>query len=168
MASIYELTGDFLTLWNLMDEGEIPDDVLAGAFECSKEELALKLEGYCKFIKNLKSDAAGLKAEEERLASRRKTLENTEKRMKEAMRAALIAAGEKKIPTGTFVVGLQANSQPSVIIDEQYIENIPERYLIPQEPKIDTAQIRKDLQAGEVADLEGVAHLDRGEHITIR
>ena len=168
MASIYELTGEFLTLWNLMEEGTLEDEAITGAFECTTEELAIKLEGYCKFIKNLRSDAAGLKAEEERLAARRKTLENTEKRMKEAMKAALQASGERKIPAGSFVVGLKANSRPSVVLEEQYIENIPARYLIPQDPKVNTEQIMKDLQAGEVKDLEGVAHLDRGEHITIR
>ena len=107
MASIYDLTGSFQTLWNLMEEGTLDDEVLQEVFENTTEELSIKLEGYCKFIKNLESDIAGLKAEEERLAARRKTMENTIKRSKEAMQRAMNVAGEKKLPCGSFTVSLQ-------------------------------------------------------------
>ena len=57
MASIYELTGAFEKLWELMEEGLLDDEALIGAFETSAEDLAIKLEGYCKFIKNLDMDS---------------------------------------------------------------------------------------------------------------
>lgn len=165
MANIYELTNELSLLWDLMENGELEDEVLIGAFDCAKEDLADKLEGYCKFIKNLESDISGLKAEEERLNARRKTMENTVTRCKEAMKFALNTAGEKKIACGTFTVSVQ-NNAPSVVLDEQYLENIPEEYLVPQEPKIDKKKIKADIDAGK--NLEGIAHLETGVSLRIR
>lgn len=165
MSNIYELTNEFSLLWDLMEEGTLDDEALIGAFDCTKEELTIKLEGYCKFIKNLESDIAGLKSEEERLNARRKTMENTVSRCKEAMKVALNTVGEKKITCGTFTVAVQ-NSTPSVILDEQYIENIPEEYLVPQEPKIDKKKIKADIDAGK--DLDGIAHLETSTSLRIR
>ncbi len=168
MANIYDLTGEFLTLWALIDEGTIDDDTLADVFANTTEELAIKLEGYCKFIKNVEAEIAGLKAEEKRLADKRTARENTIKRAKVAMQNALIASGENKIPCGTFTVSIQKNP-PKVVIDDPYIENIPARYLIPQEPTIDKKAILADYKEGaDLADLEGVAHIEQDESIRIR
>ena len=168
MASIYELNAEFSTLWQLMEDGTLEDEALIGAFECAKEDLADKLEGYCKFIKNLESDIAGLKEEEKRLATRRKTMENTVERSKAAMQKAMTIAGEKKIPAGSFTCSIQANP-PKVVIDEQYLENIPEKYLIPQEPTINKKLMLEDLKENfNTPELEGIAHLESGESLRIR
>ena len=168
MASIYELSEEFLTLWILMEDGTLDDEALADAFDVAVGDLSAKLEGYCKFIKNLESDIAGLKEEEKRLNTRRKTMENTIERAKAAMQNAMRIAGEKKMPAGTFTVSLQQNP-PKVVLDEPYIENIPEKYLIPQEPTINKKLILEDLKEGFVIpELEGVAHLETGESLRIR
>ena len=165
MASIYELTQEFETLWSLMEDGLLDDEALAGAFDVATEDLAVKLEGYCKFIKNLESDIAGLKEEEERLNARRKAKENAIKRLKALMQDAMTAAGEKKIQCGTFTTSIQ-NNAPSVVVDEQYIENIPEEYLRIKEPEIDRKKMLEDLKAGK--DLEGLAHLEVKQSLRIR
>ena len=168
MASIYELSEEFLTLWTLMEDGTLDDEALADAFDVAVGDLSAKLEGYCKFIKNLESDIAGLKEEEKRLNTRRKTMENTIERAKAAMQNAMRIAGEKKMPAGTFTVSLQQNP-PKVVLDEPYIENIPEKYLIPQEPTINKKLILEDLKEGfAIPELEGVAHLETGESLRIR
>lgn len=170
MASIYEMTEEFKTLWQLMDDGVLEDDALMGAFEVAREDLADKLEGYCKFLKNLESDIAGLKAEEKRLAERRKVLENTKDRAKGAMLRAMKTAGEKKLPAGSFTVSVQANP-PSLILDEQYIENIPEKYIKHPAPEVDRSALKDALQNGDDETkkaLEGIAHLEQYDGIRIK
>lgn len=168
MANIYDLTQGFQRLYQLMDEGELDDDMLLGAFESETEALTDKLEGYCKFIKNLESDIAGLKAEETRLKTRRQTIENTVERAKKAMETAMRAAGEKKLPCGTFTVSIQSNP-PKVVLDEQYIENIPEKYLVAQEPTINKKLMLEVLKENfETPELQGIAHLETGESLRIR
>ena len=152
-------------LWNLMEEGTLEDEMLLDAFKNQEEEISIKIEGYCKFIKNLESDIAGLKAEEERLKDKRKTMENTIDRAKKAMKAAMEVTGEKKIKGDLFTVAIQANPS-AVVMDEQYLENIPEKYLIPQEPKLDRKKIAEDIKAGE--DLNGIAHLEQTESLRIK
>ena len=165
MASLYELTAGLQTLWDLMEEGTLEEEMLLDAFKNQEEEISIKIEGYCKFIKNLESDIAGLKAEEERLKDKRKTMENTIDRAKKAMKAAMEVTGEKKIKGDLFTVAIQANP-PSVVLDEQCLENIPEQYLIPQEPKLDRKKIAEDIKAGE--DLNGIAHLEQNYGLRIK
>ena len=165
MASIYELTQEFETLWSLMEDGLLDDEALAGAFDVATEDLAVKLEGYCKFIKNLESDIAGLKEEEKRINAKRKAKENAVERLKKLMQDALTAAEIKKLPCGTFTCSIQANPK-KVIVDEQYIENIPEEYLKYSEPEIDKKKIKEHLEAG--IDLNGIAHLEQTEGLRIR
>lgn len=164
MANIYELTADIQLLWNLMENGEIDDDTLIDAMQNSQEELSIKLENYCKFIKNMEADAKAFKEEEQRLAARRKTMENTVKRAKEAMQLAMETAGEKKMPCGTFTVSLQKNPA-KVVMDEQYIENIPPRYIKYAEPEINKAMIKEELTNGVELSF---AHLEQDESLRIR
>lgn len=164
MATIYEITEDIRFINDLMEEGEVDSEALKGALEVSKEELTIKLEHYCQFIKNLESDIEGLKTEEQRLALKRKHLEDTKDRMKKAMEWSLDQVGEKKLECGTFKVSLQTNPASVKLDCEPSL--VPERYLIPQDPKIDKKLLKEDLDGG--VELSGVAHLERTESLRIK
>lgn len=170
MASIYDLTNEFKTLWGLMDQGEIDKEVLQEVFANTADELAIKLEGYCKFIKNCESDIEGLKAEIKRLTDRKAVMENTIKRSKEAMRDAMIAAGGEPMTCGTFKLSV-SRSAPRLVIDDADVNSIPQAYLVPQAPAIDKDGIKEALKNGtdeQKKALEGIAHLEVGQHINIR
>ena len=164
MANIYEIKNEFNTLWSILEDELVDDEALVGAWETATEDLADKLENCCKYIKNEEAVIAGLKEEEERLNARRKAKENAVKRLKDLMKQAMLAAGEKKIQCGTFTTSVQ-NNAPSVVLDEQYMENIPEEYLI-HKTDINRRQMLEDLKAGK--DLEGLAHLEQSSSIRIR
>lgn len=165
MASVYELKNEFNTLWAVLEDELADDEMILGAWETAQEDLTIKLENCCKYIKNEEALIAGLKEEEERLNARRKAKENAIKRLKALMQDAMTAAGEKKIQCGTFTTSIQ-NNAPSVVVDEQYIENIPEEYLRIKEPEIDRKKMLEDLKAGK--DLEGLAHLEVKQSLRIR
>ncbi len=164
MASIYELTDDIRFINQMMEEGEVDPEALKGALEVSKEELKIKLEHYCQFIKNLESDIDGLKMEEQRLSLKRKHLEDTKERMKAAMEWSLGEVGETKLECGTFKVSKQMN--PASVKVDCELSLIPEKYLIPQEPKVDKKLLKEDIDGG--VDLSGVAHLERTESLRIK
>ena len=164
MANLYELKNEFNTLWEILEDELADDETISGAWEVAQEDLADKLENCCKYIKNCETEIAGLKAEEERLNARRKAKENAVKRLKDLMKQAMLAAGEKKIQCGTFTTSVQ-NNAPSVVLDEQYMENIPEEYLV-HKTDINRRQMLEDLKAGK--DLEGLAHLEQSSSIRIR
>ena len=165
MASLYELTAGLQALWDLMEEGTLEEEMLLDAFKNQEEEISIKLEGYCKFIKQMESDINGIDTEIKRLQNRKAVLKNTIKKSKNVMQMAMEAAGEKKVKGDLFTVAIQANP-PAVVMDEQYLENIPDKYLIPQEPKLDRKKIAEDIKAGE--DLNGIAHLEQTESLRIK
>ena len=169
MASLYELTGDYAKFAEIAQQGDLDDDMQAmldDALANLADDIEVKLEGYAKVIKNFESDIEGLKKEEDRLAGKRRTLENRVKSMKTAMRDAMIATGKLKVKGDLFSFTVR-NNAPSVVMDEQYIENIPEKYLVPQEPKIDKELLAEDLKADGAA-LEGIAHLESSQSILIK
>ena len=165
MANLYELKNEFNTLWEILEDELADDETISGAWEVAQEDLADKLENCCKYIKNCETEIAGLKAEEERLNARRKAKENAVKRLKQLMQDAMNAAGEKKLPCGTFTVSIQ-NNAPSVVMDEQYVENVPAEYLRLREPEVDKKKILEALKDGK--NLDGLAHLQQTASIRIR
>jgi len=165
MANIYELTESIKLLWELMDQGELDDDALIDAMENSQEDLKDKLENYCKFIRQMESDIEGISFEIKRLQDRKKVLENTIDRSKKVMQQAMETAGERNVKGAIFTISIQANPE-KVVMDEQYIENIPKCYLKYKDPEIDRTKIKEALKKGVT--LDGIAHLERSEGLRIR
>ena len=165
MASIYELTDDFLRIQDMMEDPELDPQTLADTFEAVDGELELKAESYAKVMKNLEGDLAGIKAEIDRLTSKKKAIENNIKNMKATLQSVMEATGKTKFKTELFSFGIQKNA-PSVVIDEQYIENIPEEYLKFREPEIDKIAIKDAINNG--VDLSGIAHLEQSQSLRIR
>ena len=164
MATLYELTQDWIQLMNLLEDGA-DEDVINDTLEGLDYEIEDKAEGYAKVIRNIESDIAGLKAEIERMTDRKRILENNITRMKNNLQAAMELTGKTKFKTDLFSFNVQ-NNPAAVIMDEQYLENIPEEYLIPQESKIDKKKLAADLKAG--VDLEGIAHLEQSRSLRIK
>lgn len=166
MASIYEITSDIAFINQMLEaDGEVDPEALKGALEVSKEDLVLKLESYCKVIKNFEAVISGLKDEEARLKAKRQSYENTIDRMKKAMQMAMETVEETKLPCGTFTVSIQKNPE-SVVLDVDGINLIPVEYLKVKEPEIDHKLLKDDLKAGK--DLSGIAHLESTYGLRIR
>ena len=165
MPSIYDIKSEFLTLWSILEDELTDDETLLDAFENATDDLKDKLENCCKYITNEKAAIQGLKDEEARLRARRQAKENAIERLKALMQDAMAAAEIKKLPCGTFTCSIQANPE-RVVMDEQYIENVPERFLIRKDPEINRAAIKSAIKAGE--DLTGLAHLEQTESLRIR
>lgn len=168
MASLYDLTGDYAKFAEYMEQAELEPEMqeaLEDALNNLDEDIEIKLENYAKIIKNFESDIAGLKAEEERLAKKRKAMENSIKNMKQRMTEAMIRTGKLDIKGELFKFKVQANP-PAVVMDVNYIEDVPEKYLIAQDPKIDRKKLAEDLKAG--VELDGVAHLEASASVRIR
>ena len=164
MATIYELTDEYVDLLNMLEDPELDPEVLADTMEGMSGEIEAKADGYAKVIAELNAEIAGLKAEIERMTNRKTTMENNVKYLKSTLQFAMETTGKTKFKTELFSFGIQKNPA-SVVIDEPYLENIPDKYLIPQDPKIDKVKIKEDLKAG--IDI-GIAHLEQSQSLRIR
>ena len=163
--TLYQLSAEYLSILELAEDPDIPEEALADSLEALGMDIEDKADGYAKVIAQLNADAAALKAEIDRLTARKRTIERNVDRMKESLKTAMILTGKTKFKTELFSFNVQKNPV-AVVIDEQYIENIPEEYLIPQDPKVDKQKLKDDLKAGR--DLEGIAHLEQTVGVRIR
>ena len=163
--TLYELTAEYQQLLALAEDPDLDPQMLADTMEGLSGEIEDKADGYAKVIRQMDADSAALKAEIDRLTARKRTADNSIDRMKEALKNAMILCEKPKIKTELFTFTVQ-NNPAKVVMDEQYIENIPEEYLIQQEPKIDRAKIKEDLKVGK--DLGGIAHLETEVGLRIR
>lgn len=162
MSTLYELTTEYQELLMIAADPEIDPDVLADTMEGIEGEIEIKADGYAKIIRQIEADVAGIKAEEDRLTSRRRSMEANIKRMKESLQAAMQKTGKTKFKTELFSFGIQKNPA-SVMIAEG--AHIPEEYLIQQEPKIDKPALKKALKDG--AEFPGIT-LEQSESLRIR
>ncbi|MCD8208519.1 MAG: siphovirus Gp157 family protein [Bacteroidales bacterium] len=159
--TLYEITGGLLQLLQLAEEEELDPEALEDTLEGIEGEFEDKAENYAKMIRTLESDAAGIKDEIDRLTRRRKTIENNIKRLKEHLEAAMIATGKTKFKTTLFSFGIQKNPA-AVVIDNE--EEIPERFFVPQDPKLDKIGVKDYLKENEAP----WAHLEQTESLRIR
>lgn len=163
--TLYELTNDYQNLLEMAEDPDIDPVVLADTMEAIEGEIEIKADGYARIIRQMEADAAALKAEADRITNRRRVIENNIRTMKNRLEDTMIATGKVKFKTELFSFGIQKNPA-RVVLDEQYIENLPAEYLIAQDPKVDTAKIKEDLKAGK--DLQGIAHLEQDSSLRIR
>lgn len=130
-----------------MIEDGVPEEAFAEALERFSGELSDKLDGYAMVIKNTQSDVDGIKAEEKRLAERRKQMEKNIERMQQAMAMALETVeadkdGKKRVKTEKFTFSFRSSS--TVDVDESKIS----RYYMKPKYEVDKKAIGAILKKG--------------------
>jgi len=162
MSTLYELTSDWLELLTLLEDGA-DEEVIQDTLEGIDYEIEVKAEGYAKLIRQLESDAAGLKTEIQRMTDRKKALENNAKRLKDNLQKAMEITGKEKFKTDLFSFNIQ-NNPPSFRMDANSVYDIPDEFLIYKEPEIDTVKAKKYLKENEAE----WGHLEQGRSLRIR
>jgi hypothetical protein len=166
MSTLYELTGQMQALLALMEDPDTDPQIIEDSLEAVSGEIEVKADGYARVMAELEARKAAVKAEKDRLAALESSLGKNIDRMKESLKTSMIATGKTKFKTDLFSFSVQKNP-PKVVIDDP--SRIPEAYLIPQDPKIDTAAIKNALKDADEAPLwEGIARLEQGESLRIR
>lgn len=141
---LYEYTQDYLNLLDLADE--IEPEVLIDTLQAIQESIEVKAENIAKLVRSFEADAKTIKAEEERLAAKRKTLENQVNYLKKYLFEQLESMDIQKIKRPLFTIGIQANPPGVDVIDERLI---PHDYWIPVSPKLNKTSILQHLKTGE-------------------
>ncbi len=165
--SIYtlkELNEMMYNLQQLILDGADEEEIKVYMDTISLEREA-KLEGYAMVIKNLENENAGIKAEEDRFAKRRKYNENAIARMKERMAETLEtvepdAKGVKRLKTEKFTFSFRKSSK----VEVSNIDSLPQQY-VKVERTISRSELAKALKAGE--QIEG-AQLVENQSLSIR
>ncbi len=160
---LYELTEMYQNIWDLVADEEVDLDTLETALSQVEDNLETKAESMAKLVKGIDGDVTALKEEENRLAKRRKALENKQTNIKQYLQNQFNVMGIDKVKTSLFTVALQ-NNPPSVnILDEDLI---PEQY---KKTVTTTSIVKKDiLDALKLGELIEGAELKQGKSLRIR
>jgi hypothetical protein len=149
-----------------MDEGEWTEDT-----EALEQELAARLaskgDSYGDWLRDRETRAAALKAEEQRLAARRKTLEVQVERVKRYAALALERMGRPKIEGARWTLSL-AKNPPRVVLDDTVVPALlPAAYqrVIPAKVEVDLNAVKEALKLGDELDW---ARLDTTYSVRVR
>lgn len=158
---LYEITGALLELLEMAEEKDLDQQTINDTMEAVELEFEEKADGYAKVIKTLDGNVDLLDKEINRLTERKKTVKSNIASIKKNLENAMIATGKRKFKTLLFNFGIQKNPAALIIDDES---QIPQEYLVPQEPKVDKAAIKDYLKENEVE----WAHLTQTESLRIK
>lgn len=164
MSTLYEITGDYLRLLEMLEEEEELDpQAFADTLESIEGEFEIKADNYARIIKELMAESEKYAAEVGRMQARMETLANRSKMLKQHLYNSMKATGKVKFKTDLFRFGIQGNGGIMTMEITDKEKNIPEMYMkrVP-----DNAKIRKALEAGE--HLSFAMLKDRGDHLVIR
>lgn len=140
MATLYELTGQFLDIYNLeLDEETKLDTLDSIDWQTDYEE---KVENYIKVIKNIESDVEARKAEIKRLTELNKADEKKKDHLKETLSTSMVLTGHERVDTPLFKVSFRKSQ--AVEVDELVL---PESYKVATW-KPDKKRLKDDLKNG--------------------
>lgn len=174
MASLYELTTDYMQLQDMLSDPDIDDQVILDTMESIEGELEDKADNYAKMIRNLTAEMDAFKKEYELFRAKYKARENSIKRLKNNLQASMEATGRKKFKTSLFSYNIAKNPKSlKMDIDVENPEDlkmVPEDFLIPQLPKVNTAALKDALlkEAEDLWGIEKICHLEQGESLRIK
>lgn len=160
MSTLYELSANYEFL--VRNAAEIDEELLKDTLESIDEDIELKADNYARVLVELDGQINTLKAEEKRLADKRKAIENNVKRMKQSLEESMRLTGKTKFKTDFFSFNIQKNPVSVKVIDESLID---ENYFVEQPKKLDKQQLKEDLKMG--ANILG-AELIQTEGLRIR
>lgn len=145
-----------------LDTGEVIS--VSDALEKLEMARETKIENAAMMVKNLSAEAAAIKAEEEKLAKRRKAIENKADGVKQFLVRALTREDgtSEKFRTARAAVTVKMNPAKVIISDEKLLPEVFFREIIDRKP--DRAQIKEVLSRG--IEVPGAA-LERGRSVMI-
>ena len=147
--TLFDLTAEYKAILAIAEDEETDPDIIAFHLEEIGGKIEDKADSIAYILTQLQGDVETLKKEEERLQNRRKSIENNALKLKLYLETAMRETNKLKFKTTYHSFGIQKNPPSVSVFDDR---SIPERFLIPQEPKIDKRAILAELKAGEEFD----------------
>lgn len=140
MATLYELTGQYLEIYNMELDEETKLDTLDSIDW--ETEYETKVENYIKVMKNIDADVEARKAEIKRLTELNKADEKKKDHLKDTLLASMNMTGHERVDTPLFKVSFRKSQ--AVEVDETVL---PEAYKVATW-KPDKKLLKEDLKNG--------------------
>ena len=157
MAKLYEIMNEIENFDFEIDEetGEILNFDALDRLQVARD---VKIENLCLWVKNLKSDAEAYKAEKESFAKKQKQAENRATSLHNFIQTVLNGDNFK-----TDRVTVSYRKSEAIELEDKIC--VPDKYFVPQEPKLDKTGLKKAIKAGEEF---GGVHLVERQNMSIK
>lgn len=138
MATMYELTADYMAVLEMAQDPEIDPQAITDTLEAIGGAIEDKAENTAIIMKELEAEATKVKAEEQRLKERRASLENNVKNIKQRLFDAMKLTGKEKFRTALFNFSIAKNGgKIPVIVDVDCSELPDDLVTITEKPNLD-------------------------------
>ena len=146
---LYEVSTNINAVWNLLESEDVDLEVIESTLISLEEAFETKADGIASIMKSLDAEAEAIKAEEVRLAARRKSAENRKEWLKGYLEREMERAGLSKVKTPKFTVSLSLNPPSVEVLDPS---KIPSDYWRVPEPQLDKKSIVQAFKEGNLID----------------
>ena len=167
--TLYEMLTAYKDFLTAVENGDIPEEAIADTLEGIESSIDDKIDNIVSMIKSLAAEEAAIKAEEERLAQRRKSKANLQDRLKNYLSDMLIAMGKTEFENPRHKISFRKTPGKVVFDDEKaFIEWAvvnADNLLNYGKPTVDKTAIKTALADG--VELEGV-RIESGQSMTIK
>ena len=159
MTALHQLSGQYLQLWNEVDNPDFDLDSLELALDGLEGELTKKCENTAMYFQNLDGTANQIGDAIKRMQHRKKVIENKAARMRKYLYDNMKASDISKIECPEFVLSIKKNPKSVLIEDED---------LIPAEFKTTIETIKIDKTAIKKAEGCPGAKIVQGDRLDIK
>lgn len=144
--SLFSLTEEYKHIMELAEDPDVDPEIIATHLEIIQMDIRDKADNIAYIIAQIDGDVATIKREEERLRKKRNSLMLNKERLRVYLKDSMQETGMTKFKTALHNFGIQKSRDLVRLVEG---ETVPEQFLIPQEPKVDTQSILADLKAGK-------------------
>jgi hypothetical protein len=162
---LYEIPADLRQLETKIEDAEgLLTPELEAELDALGEEFDRKAEFVAMLIREAKLESDKWKAEEDRVSSRRRSLDRRAEGLTRYLHTQMTAMGKDKIPGDLLTVAIQRNAQPTIAFegDPATLPTRFRRFRI----EVDTMEVKQALKEGQELP-EGI-HIHHGTHVRIR
>ena len=164
MSTLFEIVGDFQTLYAMATEPDTDPEAFEGSLEALTAELEVKGTGYVQVIKQLEMEQAQAEAISKQFKDKADVRKHNIERMKERLLVAMNTIGKDKIEAGDWTIKVQNNGgQAPIVIDGDVPDNMTKVVIEPDKTKIRDYLMEQEDQKCDWAHIG-----ERGKHIVIK
>lgn len=161
MLSLYDMTEEWKSVFDMLLDPEIPEEAIFDTIEMIEADMDTKADSYAKIIKSMDGDTALIDEEIKRLQSRKSSISSRKKWLTNQLYETMKATGRTKFKTALFSYNIAKNGGVNPV---ELTAPVPAEWLKPGEP--DTKKIREYLEGGNELDFATLG--ERGESLRIR
>ena len=164
---LYEIAADYRELLEAIEAGEIPEESIEDTLESITTVLEDKADNIACFIKNLTAEVDAIKAEEQKLAKRRKAKERQIVRVTNYLANTLLASGYTSVETTRNKISFRGSEAVAIPDERAFIEWATKEHdelLTYGKPTVNRTAVKAALDSG--AEISG-AYIERRQNIQI-